>query len=394
MPSTNVKKIFGTNVSTTFTNWAVTLAGVAASLLAIWAASSFQRNPPTENSKAPGIKTGRDDVTLSPGAPQWQALKIGEVRAAGPAWSDAFPARFKVNEATAARVGSPLAGRVTRVFVELGDPVKAGSPLFSVASADVAALRSEQQRAQVELSAARERAARVQAMVDAHAAPGKDELEVAAQLRQAELGVTLANAKLMSLLASTSGNELTVLSPRDGVVVEKSVLPAQQLAAGQNVVGVADMSSVWAVAEVFEADAQGTTPKTSALLTRAELPGFAQQEPVDMVASVVDPERHTVAVRVVVPNPDGHLRPNTFLEMRFLQQPLPNAVEIAASALVSDAANKYVYVQESAGHFVRRQVVATSSSKGRVVVTNGLRAGEQVVEEGSALLDNQIVLAN
>jgi RND family efflux transporter MFP subunit len=256
-------------------------------------------------------------------------------------------------------------------------------------------LRSEQQRAMVEFSAAKERQARVLAMVDAHAAPGKDQLESQAQLREAELGVKLANAKLTSLrVSSNADNEFTVVAPRAGVVVEKSVLPAQQVSPDDNLMGVADMGSVWAVAEIFEADAQGIEAGTMARLSQSELPGFGLEAPVEMVSSVVDPERHTVSVRVVVPNPDHRIRPNTYLEMRFLQRPLPTAVEISASALVSDGADKYVYAQEGDGHFVRRKVTAASSTKGRVVVTSGLKVGEKVVEEGSALLDNEVALGN
>ena len=376
-------------------NSALLVGGGIVSTLAILAASAFHPAPPSEIVKAAGIKAGVHDVTLSPNAPQWQSIRLGTAHVAAAGWTDAFPARFKVDEANAARVGTPLPGRVTRVLVELGDPVKAGAPLFSVASSDVASLRSEQQRAQVELGAANERAQRVQAMVDAQAIPGKDQVEAAAELARAELGVKLAKAKLASLkVSTTSENEFTVVAPRDGVVVEKTVLPAQQVTPDQNLVDVADMSQVWAVAEIFEADAQGIATNTLARLTRSELPGFALEAPVDMVGAVVDPERHTVPVRVIIPNPDHRIRPNTFVEMRFLQHALPGAVEISASALVSDGADKYVYVEEGEGHFVRRQVVAASSSKNRVVVTSGLSVGEHVVEEGSALLDNEIVLTN
>jgi cobalt-zinc-cadmium efflux system membrane fusion protein len=80
--------------------------------------------------------------------------------------------------------------------------------------------------------------------------------------------------------------------------------------------------------------------------------------------------------------------------MRFQQEPPPGTVEIGAAALVSDGAEKYVYVEEAPGRFARRAVNASSSIKGRVLITSGLRAGERVVEEGSALLDNQITLSN
>lgn len=381
-------------VSKTLAPSATLLLGAAFCALAALGALSFHQAPPGEPPRAGGIKAGTDDVSLAPGAPQWATLRIGTAKPAGAAWTDAFPARFRVDESRAAQVGTPLAGRVTRVLVELGDPVKAGQPLFSVASADVASMRVEQQRAQVERSVAQEKHDRVASMVEAHALPGKDEVEAGAQLREAELGLRLANAKLAALRVSTSDNELTVLAPRDGVVVEKSVLPAQQVAPDQKLLEVADTSEVWAVAEIFEADAQGITPGARARLTRAELPGFSCEAKVDMVSSVVDPDAHTISVRMIVPNPDHSLRPNTYVEARFEQPAQMGAMEIAASALVSDGAEKYVYVEQERGHFVRRQVVAGSASRSRVVVTSGLKDGERVVEEGSALLDNAIALAH
>lgn len=374
---------------------ATVLLGAAFCALAALGALSFHQAPPGEPARAGGLKAGSRDVTLAPGAPQWAALRLGTVRPAGAAWSDAFPARFRVDESRAARVGTPLAGRVTRVLVELGDPVKAGAPLFSVTSADVAALRVEQQRAQVERSVAQEKHDRIASMVAAHALPGKDEVEAGAELREAELGLRLANAKLASLRVSTSAdNELTVLAPRDGVVVEKNLLAAQQVAPDQKLLEVADTSEVWAVAEIFEADAQGIVAGARARLTRAELPGFSYDAKVDMVSSVVDPESHTISVRMVVPNPDRSLRPNTYVEVRFEQPAQTGAMEIAASALVSDGAEKYVYVEQEPGHFLRRQVVAGSASRSRVIVTSGLKDGERVVEEGSALLDNAIALSH
>jgi len=372
----------------------VWLIGVACSALAMVLALSFHRAPPSELSRAEGIKTGKSDVTLSKGAPQWDSIRLGTAQAANNTWTPTFPAHFRVDETRAARVGTPLAGRVTRVMVELGDPVKERAPLFSVASGDVAALRAEQEKAQVELGVAKERRERIASMVAAQALPGKDELEAAAQLREAELGLKLANAKLASLRVSGSAdNEFTVVAPRDGFVVEKNVLPAQQVSPDQSLIEVADTSQVWAVAEIFEGDALGITNGTLARLTRTELPGFSYEAKVDMVSSVVDPARHTVSVRVVVPNPDHLLRPNTYVEMRFQQPVMPGAVEIGASAIVSDGNDKYVYVERGTGHFVRQAVVAGSSNSGRVVVKEGLSIGDRVVEEGAALLDNAIVLS-
>jgi RND family efflux transporter MFP subunit len=370
------------------------LAALVVAGVAITGAALFHRKMPAEPQPAPGMRVDKDSVTLASGAPQWKALRLGKVEAATERWSEAFPARFRVDEAVASRVGSPLAGRVTTVSVELGQSVKAGAPLFAVASPDIAALRAEQQKAAVDLEVSRAAYERVKAMVEARALPAKDELESDQQEKQAELALKLAKMKLSSLKVSTRGeNEFTVVAPRDGVIIEKSVLPGQQVTTDDSLVSVAELDVVWVLADLFEADAAGITNDSPARITSPSLPGFSVEAPVERVSSVVDPERHTVAVRVKVQNPDGRMRPNMFAEVSFRTAALPNAVEMTATALVSDGPKQYVYVQESPGHFVRRSIVAGPQRDGKVTVLSGLKAGETVVEQGAVLLDNQIDLA-
>jgi cobalt-zinc-cadmium efflux system membrane fusion protein len=359
------------------------------------AAALFHQAPPHAPERATGLKTEKQSVTLASDAAQWKTLKLAPASAPGERWSSPYPARFRVNDAATARVGAPVAGRVSRVFVELGEPVKAGDKLFSVASTDVATLRAEQRRAAVDLEVAKVARDRVAAMVEARALPGKQETEAAAQVRESELALELANSKLTSLrVPSAGGGEFAVVAPRSGVVVRKNVLPSEQVESNEVLMEVADLSSVWAVAEIFEADASRITPDSVALITSPLVPGLAVQAKVERISSVVDPERHTVSVRVVVPNPDKSLRPNTYVELSFREPVVPGAVEIPSTALVSSGTDRYVYVQHGTGHFEKQSVQAGWSRAGRVLVTSGLSPGDVVVAEGAALLDNQIALDN
>ncbi len=77
----------------------------------------------------------------------------------------------RLDESQAARVGVPLSGHVVRVFVGLGDDVKRGAPLFSVASPELAALRAEKSRAELDVAAARAEFERVSALAAANALP-------------------------------------------------------------------------------------------------------------------------------------------------------------------------------------------------------------------------------
>jgi RND family efflux transporter MFP subunit len=368
-------------------------SAIAAAMLI--GALSFHKKLPRETPAAPGMQVDKNSVTLTTDAPQWKAIKTGPVQAPSERWTDAFPARFRVDESAAARVGSPLAGRVTTVPIELGMKVKAGQPLFTVASPDIAALRAEEQKAVVDLEVAKAAFARIKAMVATRSLPAKDEIEGDQQQRQAELALRLAEMKLSSLKVSTrgGGNEFTVVAPRDGVVIEKTVLPGQQVTTEQSLVSVADLGVLWVLADLFEADAARITPGTKAHITSPSLPEFSTEAVVDRVSSVVDPERHTIGVKIQLPNPGGNIRPNMFAQVRFLSPATSHAVEVRATALVSDGAKQYVYVEESKGHFVKRDVVAGGLRDGRLTVTTGLRLGETVVEQGAVLLDNQIDLA-
>ncbi len=368
---------------------------IAATCISIWVSASFKRAPPPRPSEPRGLSTGEHDVTIAADAPQWRVLKLDQVKAAGTHGSAPVAARVKIDDARASKVGTPLAGRATTVSVELGQAVKTGDPLFSVMSPDIAGLRAERDKAAVDLEVAKTQLSRIKAMVEARAIPAKDQLEADQQLKQAELSLHLAQAKIASLKVSPrTDNEFTVLSPRDGVVVEKNVLPSQQLTPDAVLMTVADLSTVWIVAELFEADAMGIASGTPVTITSPSLSGFSAQTTVEMVSSVVDPIRHTIAVRCELANPEGLLKPNIYAQMRFSVRATEGDVEIPATALVSDGSHQYVYVEESKGKFVRREIAGGPAHEGIVTVARGLSAGETLVAEGALLLDNQISLSH
>ncbi len=367
---------------------------ILASAAAVWVAASFTRDPPPKAAEARGMTVGSADVTLAADAPQWRVLKVAPAKAATVHWSDPVPARVRIDETHASKVGTPLEGRVLSVFVELGQPVKVGEPLFSVASPDVAGLRAEREKASVDLEVAKTRLERVKSMVEAKALPAKDELEASQVYRQAQVAAHLAASKLASLKVGGGDNEFTVVSPRDGVVVDKGVLPSQQIQRDTAAMMVADVSNVWVLADLFESDAAGIKKGLHVRVTSPSVPHFSADAEVEMVSSVVDPVRHTVPVRVRLPNADGLLKPNIYAQMRFESAPPDGTVEIAAGAIVSNGSRQYVYVQNDKGTLARRDVVVGSVREGRAPVLEGLKVGELVVEEGAILLDNQVALAH
>lgn len=369
----------------------------AAGALAILLARHYRRpDPPTEPA-LPGMKVGSNSVAITSGAPAWKVIKLGAPTAAAPHWSDPIPARVAFDEAKTSRLGSPLAGRVTAVLAERGQHVKSGTPLFTVSSPGLAELRTDLARTTAQRTTAHTNLDRVQALVDAGSLPAKELVTARQEATEADLAVQLAEHKLAALKVIGGGDtSFTLTSPRDGVVVEKAVAPGQLVdPSNGSLMAIADLSTVWVVADLFESDVGLVAPGTRAKVSfPGGGPGGSERDAVvEQVSAVVDPDRHTVPVRLRLDNPDGALRPNAYATIRWFD-PTPVAVTLPTSAVLSDGAKSYVYRQEPDGALRRHDITVGSASAGSVPVIAGLSPSDQVVLSGAILLDNQIQLDN
>ena len=372
---------------------------LAAGALAIVLARHYRRPDPPAEPAAPGMTVGSSSVTLAPGAPAWKVIKLGAPSAAAPHWSDPIPARVAFDEAKTSRLGSPLAGRVTAVLVERGQHVKPGAPLFTVSSSSLAELRTELAKTTAQRTTAHTNLDRVQALVDAGSLPAKELVNSRQEATEADLAVQLAEHKLAALkVVGGSDTSFTVTSPRDGVVVEKTINPGQLVdPSNGSLMAIADLSTVWVVADLFENDvgavASGTRAKVNISAGLGGGPSGERDAVIEQVSAVVDPDRHTVPVRLRLDNPDGALRPNAYATIRWFD-PTPVAVTLPSSAVLSDGAKSYVYRQEPDGALRRHDITVGSASAGTVPVIAGLSPTDRIVLSGAILLDNQIELDN
>jgi len=357
-------------------------------------ARHYHRADPPSEPPAPGMHVGSNSVTLAPGAPAWKVIKLGTPSPAGPHWSDPIPARIQFDETRTSRLGAPLAGRVTQVFAERGQRVHAGAAMFTVASPSLAELHAELAKTTGQRTTAHTSLDRIQALVDAGSLPAKELVTARQETTEAELAVKLAEQKLATLRVAGGGDtSFTVTAPRDGVVVEKTISVGQLVDPSNGaLLAVADLSWVWVVADVFENDVGQLTAGARA---KVSLPtgGEDREAIVDHVSAVVDPDRHTVPVRLKLANPDGALRPNAYATIQ-LFDPTPAVVALPSAAVLSDGARSYVYRKEADGALRRHDITVGSPSAGTVPVIAGLAPADQIVLSGAILLDNQIQLDN
>ena len=362
-----------------------TLLAIALST-AVWASVRSQA--------APGRDTA-NTATLVEQVMRWTALEVEPARPTKELWSDPVGSVVALDETKTVHIGVPLPGRVVRVYVDPGTEVKRGDPLFSVSSVDLAILGAERRQAELTLLQAQAQLARLSAIVAAHALPERQLFDAVQQLRQAESSVQLASARQDTLSVGTlSEAAFIVRAPRAGRIVDRQVSTGQRLVARsvQSLLTIADLSTLWLVTDLFEADARGVLRGSRVTITVPTLPNTIIDGEVDTVSAIVDPERRTVSVRVRLDNTERHLKVNMFARAQFLIQVPEGTVDVAATALGFDGDRNYVYVRDAVGQFARRYVIPWSVLGGRALIRQGVGERDEVLVKGLSLLDNDLEL--
>jgi Cu(I)/Ag(I) efflux system membrane fusion protein len=181
--------------------------------------------------------------------------------------------------------------------------------------------------------------------------------------------------------------DVYVVSPADGVVIERNISPGQRFERHTDLYRVADLSHVWILADTFGSDSRAFRPGTMAHIT---LPGTGEsfRARVSDTLPTVDPGTHSVRVRMELDNPGLRLRPDEFVHVE-VESALPAGLTIPVEALLDSGLSKHVFVEMADGAFAARDVQTGWSASDQVEIVRGLSAGERVVTQGSFLVDSE-----
>jgi cobalt-zinc-cadmium efflux system membrane fusion protein len=297
------------------------------------------------------------------------------------------------------QVLAPVSGPITGIMVETGAFVHRGDPLATVTSPDFAAAVASYRKAQSAYRNA-QRIAEQDALLFKNDAIPRRELEQAetdaasaladrdAAIEQMRaLGVDDATIASVRDGRVTAAPQAVIRAPIDGSVVEKLCNAGQLIQAGTTqCFTVADLSTVWVMANVFESDLAGVAAGEHATITSAALPQPITGT-VAYVGSLVDPASKATGVRVLAPNPRGLLKRDMLVNVVLTTNQGRNGLIIPASAVLRDDENlPFVYVALVNNHFARRSITLGMRTGESYEVTAGLTSGERIVVEGALFL--------
>jgi cobalt-zinc-cadmium efflux system membrane fusion protein len=289
-----------------------------------------------------------------------------------------------------------VGGPVSRILVVPGQQVKAGRPMLEVSSPDYSQLLDAYLKAADSYRLADKNYTREQDLYQHHAVAQRD-LEQAesdrnqarADLNAAEQGTRILGVKNPADLAKTANSsaQIPVLAPISGEVVERLVSPGQVVQAGQTqAFTISDLSTVWVLANVYQADLASVRSGDDVSVQTDAYPGTFHGR-ISYVSPALDPNTRTLQARIVVDNPGEKLKRDMYCTVTVSAGSISNAIAVPDSSILRDDNNQpFVYVAIGANQFGRRDVEIGESENGRTQILKGLSVGERVVGDGSLFL--------
>jgi membrane fusion protein, copper/silver efflux system len=277
-------------------------------------------------------------------------------------------------------INTKFEGWIEKLHVNAtGQSVRRGEPLMEIYAPDLVVAEQEYLLAWRSLQSMK--------------ATSADTRDAARQLAEAALtrlrNWDIPEDQLRDLQRSgTMTRTLTLRAPADGVVLEKMAVEGMRFMPGEPLYRIADLSTVWLIADVFEQDLGALRAGEDAKITVNAYPGAAFDGKVDFIYPTVSPETRTGKVRIVTPNGDGRLKTGMYANVA-LDSALGDGLVLVVpdSAIIDSGNQQIVLVERGEGKFQPRQVKLGAHADGSYEVREGLSVDERVVVSANFLID-------
>lgn len=314
-----------------------------------------------------------------------QARRIGvtfaEVRREALAAEVRTVGQVVVDETSTYSVSLRFDGWVERLHVNAtGQAVQAGDALLDIHSPMVVS-------AEEEFLLARRLAGNV-AGGDARTRGGATDLESAARRRLEAWQVPEEEIARLERTGEVS-RSLTLRALASGVVLEKAVLAGQRVMAGDALYRIADLTTVWIEAEIYEQDLREVGVGQATVATFDARPGERWSGRIAHVYPTLSTESRTARVRVVLANPGMRLKPGMFATLLIAGPRRPAVLTVPRSAVLVTGERTLVFVRRADGGLEPREVGTGARTRERIEILRGLAAGETVVASATFLVDSE-----
>ncbi len=287
------------------------------------------------------------------------------------------------NETKVYTVTTKVMGWAQKLYVSYtGQKVRKGEPLFEFYSPDLV-------NAQLEYLQALKYPRTAGPGVPAEVANAQEELVSSAKRRLLYWDIPEGEIKALEKRGIPS-KTLTMVSPDNGVVVEKMILEGQQIMPGMELYKIADLSTIWVIASIYQYELPWVKVGDAAEIELSYLPGQTFTGAVTFISPVLDMDTKTVSVRIEVKNtPDFELKPGMFATVKIKSAMTVNAVAAPEQAIIHSGERDFAVMSLGNGYFEPREVKLGVSADGYVEALSGISEGEIIVISSQFLIDSE-----
>jgi cobalt-zinc-cadmium efflux system membrane fusion protein len=326
-------------------------------------------------------------------------LKLGQ-----PQWREVaktldVAAHVEADATRQARVGSPVRGRITELLAFEGERVKRGQPLAVLYSTELSDAQFAFLKAVSQQSLSERAVERGKQLLDADVIGSAELQRRQAELVQATAEVSSLRQQLRALGMSENSirdleasrklnSRYEISASIDGTVLERSVTVGQIVQPAEVSFLLADLSTVWLVADIPEQNAGDVVVGKTVEAETAAFPGERIAGRLSFVSATVNPESRTVKVRMNLSNPRGRYKPAMLATMRLLDRVQRERV-IPVTAVVRENNKDNVFIQTGPKTFILREVVLGGEFGDVRALTAGVEPNETMVVDGAFHVNNE-----
>lgn len=287
--------------------------------------------------------------------------------------------RIEPDERRLYAISPKFEGYVERLHVSItGQPVGKGQPLFEVYSPELVSAQREYAIAAQGVESLKGAGDQAQA--------GMRQLADSSLLRLRNWDISDEQIKALAQ-SGEARRTLTFRSPVTGIVTEKKAVQGMRFMPGEALYQIADLSSVWVIADVFEQDISLIKTGAKAQVSINAYPDKRFEGTISYVYPTLQADTRTVQVRVELANAAQLLKPGMFAQVELPVGGRSKVVTIPNSAVIDSGTRRIVLVQAGEGRFEPREVRLGQRSDNQVEVLDGIKEGEAVVVAANFLID-------
>lgn len=214
--------------------------------------------------------------------------------------------------------------------------------------------------------------------------------QLAQSARQRLLLLDLPRSQIQRLEKTREvAHSVPIQSPFAGIVVKVGAREGEYVTPQTELYVLADLSTVWVYADVYEYEMPWVAEGDRAQLQLASLPEQTFEGRVDFIYPYLDKATRTQKVRLAFANPQRALKPEMYGDVSIRTGRQLDAVVVPSEAVIRSGRREQVFVQRAPGQYEPRPVTLGVTTDGMVQITAGIKAGEQVVVSGQFLIDSE-----